>query len=118
MEQKGSISMNCLIVSGHVTGNVEERTTKNNDTFVTFNIAWNKKGKDGNDKTIFFQVSAFGKNAEFAKKFLKKGSSVEVAGELDSSIGEKGDKHFLNNRILANSIGFYGFPMKKDAPAE
>ena len=34
------------------------------------------------------------------------------------TIGEKGDKYFLNNGILANSIGFYGFPAKKDTTIE
>ena len=49
------------------------------------------------------------------EKNFKKGSSIEVTGELDISLNEKDGKTYLNNKILANSVGFYGFPMKKEA---
>ena len=104
--------MNQLMISGRVTGDVVERTSNGGKKYVMFNIAWNKK-----DKALFFQVSAFDNAAEFAKKYLKKGSPVEVTGELDSSVTEKDGHHYLNNRIMANTIGFYGFPMKKNEAA-
>ena len=110
--------MNQMMISGRVTGDVVERTSNGGKKYVTFNIAWNKKGKEGNDKVLFFQVSAFGNTAEFAKNYLKKGSPVEVTGELDSSITEKDGHHYLNNRIMANTVGFYGFPMKHNNEQE
>ena len=73
--------MNQITISGRLTGEVAERTSASGKNYVTFSIAWNKK-----DKVLFFQVSAFDNAAEFAKKFLKKGSPVEVTGELDSSV--------------------------------
>lgn len=105
--------MNQFIISGRVTGEVVERETKNGEKFAVFNMVWNK-GKDENQKATFFQVSAFGKTGEFVKKNFKKGSSVEVAGELDISVNEKDGKVFVNNRIIANTVGFYGFSTKKE----
>ena len=106
--------MNQIIISGHITGEVVTRVTKAGEKFVTFNMAWNK-GTGEKAKTIFFQVSVFGNNADFVEKNFKKGSSIEVTGELDISLNEKDGKTYLNNKILANSVGFYGFPMKKEA---
>ena len=105
--------MNQITISGRLTGEVAERTSASGKNYVTFSIAWNKK-----DKVLFFQVSAFDNAAELAKKFLKKGSPVEVTGELDSSVTEKDGLHYLNNRILANTVGFYGFPMKHNNEQE
>ena len=105
--------MNQIIISGHITGEVVTRVTKAGEKFVTFNMAWNK-GTGEKAKTIFFQVSVFGNNADFVEKNFKKGSSIEVTGELDISLNEKDGKTYLNNKILANSVGFYGFSMKTE----
>ena len=105
--------MNQIIISGHITGEVVVKATKAGEKFVTFNMAWNK-GTGEKAKTIFFQVSVFGNNADFVEKNFRKGSSIEVTGELDISLNEKDGKTYLNNKILANSVGFHGFSMKTE----
>ena len=104
--------MNQIIISGRLVDNVAERTSKNGVDFVSFKMAWNKKVKS-EEKAIFFDVTAFGQAAEFAKKNFKKGSPVEVVGELDVSTNTKNDVKYTNLRITATTVGFYGFPMKK-----
>ena len=104
--------MNQIIISGRLVDNVAERTSKSGIQFVSFKIAWNKRVR-GEEKAIFFDVTAFGQTAEFAKKNFKKGSPVEVVGELDVSTNTKNDVKYTNLRITATTVGFYGFPMKK-----
>ena len=104
--------MNQIIISGRLVDNVAERASKSGIQFVSFKIAWNKRVR-GEEKAIFFDVTAFGQAAEFAKKNFKKGSPVEVVGELDVSTNTKNDVKYTNLRITATTVGFYGFPMRK-----
>ena len=106
--------MNQIIISGRLVGDVVTRTTGKGTNFVAFKIAWNKRTKDG-DKAIFFDVTAFEQSAEFAKKNFKKGTPVEVTGELSTNVNEKNGTRYTNLHITASSLGFYGFPMKKDS---
>ena len=115
---ESEVRMNQIIVSGRLVDDVVERTSGKGTKFAAFKIAWNKRTKDG-DKALFFDVTAFEQSAEFAKKNFKKGSPVEVVGELDAVTNEKDGVKYTNLRITATSVGFYGFPMKKgDKPEE
>ena len=108
--------MNQIITSGHITNDIATKATKAGEKYVVFNMAWNK-GKGENAKTIFYQVSVFGNMADFVEKYFKKGSAVEVVGELDITLNEKNGKTYLNSKIMANYVGFYGFSATKE-PAD
>jgi single-strand DNA-binding protein len=45
-----------------------------------FGIAVDRRGKD--EKADFFNVTAFGKTAEFVEKYLKKGTKICLAGRI------------------------------------
>jgi len=80
-------SVNKAIILGNVGQDPEVRHTKNGTAVCNFSIATNKswKTQDGQkqDKTSWHRVTAWGKVAEIAGQYVKKGSQVYVEGELE-----------------------------------
>lgn len=80
-------SVNKAIILGNVGQDPEVRQTKNGTAVCNFSIATNKtwKTQDGQkqDKTSWHRVTAWGKVAEIAGQYVKKGSKVYVEGELE-----------------------------------
>jgi len=74
--------MRLLSISGHLGQNPETKKTKNDEEMVLFNVGVNA----GRDKTLWVQCIIWKKNLpslEWILKYLKKGSGVEVSGELE-----------------------------------
>lgn len=100
--------MNIVCITGRLTKDPEIRNA-GESTIASFSIAVNRrfKDKDGNYQSDFFDVSTFGKNAEFAEKYLKKGTKVEIEGRLQQDRWTNQDG---SNRskivIIANSVAF------------
>ena len=68
--------MNKFQFMGRLTRDPETRVIPNSDTQVTtFSIAVNRRFTDqnGERKTDFFNLTAFGKLAEFCSKYYRKG---------------------------------------------
>lgn len=68
-------------VIGHVGRDAEVKHLANDKTVAEFSIAYTRKGKDG-DQTTWFRCSAWGKTAEIAEKYVKKGTAIQVVGEI------------------------------------
>ncbi len=84
----------------------ESRSTPKGVKVTNFSVAVEKWSKDG-PVTNWFNVVAFDKNAEFAEKSLKKGSSVVVAGDLQIKNWEdKNGQKRTTTEILAHKIDF------------
>lgn len=110
--------MNKLVLSGRLTKDVEIKQA-NNTTIAKFTIAVRKRmGKDG--ASDFFNIVAFGNNADFVAKYFGKGQQISVCGRLQNNNYEdnEGKKHY-SNEIIAEEIYFVGNNNKKeDAPAD
>ena len=82
--QKGSI--NRVILVGHLGGDPESRYTPSGTAVANFNVATNesRKNSDGDfeDHTEWHRCVLFGKPAEIATQYLKKGQMVYVEGRL------------------------------------
>ena len=82
--QKSSLNKAQLI--GHLGAEPESRFTKSGACVTNFNIATNEswKDKDGKvqDVTEWHKVVMFGKMAETAAEYLKKGQLVYVEGRM------------------------------------
>jgi single-strand DNA-binding protein len=82
--QKGSI--NRVILVGHLGGDAESRYTPSGTAVANFNVATNesRKNADGDfqDHTEWHRCVLFGKPAETAAQYLKKGQMVYVEGRL------------------------------------
>lgn len=73
------------------------------------------KGKDGVD-TDFFDVSAFGKTADFVKQYLAKGRLIVVEGRLQTrQYTDKDNNKRIATQVIADRIYFADSP-KKDEP--
>ena len=96
--QKGSV--NKVILVGHLGGDPEGRFTPGGTAVTTFSIATNesRKNSDGNweDHTEWHRCVLFGRSAETATQYLKKGQMVYVEGRLHTREWE--DKNQIKRR--------------------
>lgn len=90
--------MNKFEFLGRLTKDPEVRYTSGNNTQVTtFTIAVNRRfvAQGGERQSDFFNLTAFGKTAEFCAKYFKKGQQVLVTGRIqnrswdDATTGQK-----------------------------
>ena len=76
-----------IIVVGNLGRDPEMRYTPSGQAVTNFNVATNRQytASDGNlvKETIWFRVSAWGKQAETCNQYLRKGSKVLVEGRLN-----------------------------------
>lgn len=98
--------MNRLTIIGRLTRDPEIRMTQDGQTTIArFGIAVDRRGKD--QKADFFNVTAFNKTAQFAEKYLKKGTKIAIAGHLqmDEYTNKDGQK-VTNVIIIADEVEF------------
>lgn len=103
-------SVNKVIIVGRLGQEPEMRSTNSGQQVCTLNIAtsetWMKDGKK-EEKTEWHRVILWGKQAENANKYLKKGRLVYIEGKLQTRTwqDQQGSKRFTTE-ILANSMQF------------
>jgi single-strand DNA-binding protein len=82
-----------IIIVGNVGRDPEMRYTPSGQAVTSFSVATNRQYTNNNaetvKETIWFRVSAWGKQGETCNQYLKKGSKVLVEGRLtaDPSTG-------------------------------
>lgn len=75
--------MNNITLSGRVCTDITTRTASSGTAVASYRIAVPKRFKrDGDADADFFNCVAFGKGAEFASKYLRKGIKIIIEGEL------------------------------------
>lgn len=75
--------MNKAILTGRLTRDPEIRVTQDGQTTIArFGLAVDRKQKE--QRADFFNLTAFNKTAQFAEKYLKKGTKVNVIGHLQN----------------------------------
>jgi len=84
--QKGSV--NKVVLVGHMGANPETRFTPSGTAVANFNIATNESRKNSEgefvDHTEWHSCVLFGKRAEFAGEYLKKGQLIYIEGRLQT----------------------------------
>lgn len=76
-------SINVLHITGRLTRDWELKYSPSGMAYAKSGIARNGRKKD--DPTSFFNLTVFGKTAEFAAQDTRKGSLIYVAGAIDVS---------------------------------
>ncbi|MBI1999539.1 MAG: single-stranded DNA-binding protein [Parcubacteria group bacterium] len=80
--------LNKVFILGNLTRDPELRSLPSGRAVTSFGVATNRVWRDqsGNkqDQTEFHNIVAFGRQAEIASQYLKKGSSVLVEGRLQT----------------------------------
>lgn len=103
--------MNQVILSGYLTKDPEVKTLNDNKKVVSFRLGVNKK-----NQSDFFNITAWGHNAEFLGKYFKKGDPCEVIGYLKTREFEKNGETRSVVEVIVDNIGFV--PSRKtDRPA-
>ena len=105
--------MNALRNSVRLLGNLGEepkvRNLESGKKVANFSIATNEVYRDSKGEkqteTTWHRLVAWGKNAEVAEKYLKKGSEIAVEGKLTNRQWEdqEGEKHY-STEIVVNSL--------------
>ena len=100
--------MNKFQFMGRLTRDPETRVIPNSNTQVcNFSIAVNRRFADqnGERKTDFFNLTAFGKLAEFCSKYYRKGQQVLVEGRIQNRSwdDQNGQKRYATDFIVENA---------------
>ena len=100
--------MNKFQFMGRLTKDPESRVLPNSNTPVTtFSIAVNRRFADANGerKTDFFNLTAFGKLADFCAKYYRKGQQVLVEGRIQNRSwdDQNGQKRYATDFIIENA---------------
>ncbi len=89
--------MNKVILMGRLTRDPEIRYSQgaNSLAIARYSLAVNRSFKrDGEPDADFFNCTAFGRNAEFAEKYLKQGTRILISGRIqqDNYTNKEGQK--------------------------
>jgi single-strand DNA-binding protein len=109
---KGTV--NKVMIMGRLGADPDVKATTSGDTMTRMSIATNEvsKNKDTGEKeehTTWHRVVMFGRIAEIAGQYLKKGSSAYIEGKIRTRqwTGEFGEKHYTTE-IVARELQLMG----------
>ena len=98
--------MNKVILMGRVVADPEIRYTQEENSIAVarYRLAVNRKFKnsEGNYDADFINCVCFGKTAEFAEKFLHKGTKIAVSGRIQtgSYTNQEGQKVYTTDIVV------------------
>lgn len=102
-----SRDINQVVQIGRLTRDMELKYTSGGTAIGRISLAngyRTKKGDQWEDRTNFFDVNLFGKQAESLQKFLVKGTQICVAGELRHETWEQDGQKRSTVKIIAGDI--------------
>jgi len=107
-------SYNHVALIGNITKDIEVRFTPKGSAVCDLSIAVNRKYKTDNGETreevTFVEITAFGKTAELAGQYLRRGAPVFIEGRLtmdtweDKQTGQKRSKL----KVICENLQFLG----------
>ena len=100
--------LNKWIATGRLTRDPEIRQDRNGNPIARYSIAVDRRfSRDSENNADFFNLTSFGKTAEFAERYLKKGTKVMVEGELrnDNYTNKDGVKVY-GTQVVVNNVEF------------
>lgn len=100
--------MNYVIMMGRLTKDPEIRYTNSGKTIGSFSIAVERRFKsEGQPEADFFNCTTFGKQAEFVERYLKKGTKIILAGEIqNNNYKDKNGNQQYSVQIMVNVLEF------------
>ena len=102
--------MNRVILMGRLTKNPEIKYAgKDNDMAVArYTLAVNRRYKrDGEQEAYFISCVTFGKSAEFAQKYLRKGIRIVIGGRISTgSYKDKDGKTIYTTDVIVEEHEF------------
>ena len=100
--------MNKVILLGRLTRNPEVRYSQGQNgeqmAIARYNLAVDRRGKkvEGQPTADFISCVAFGKNGEFAEKYLKQGTKIAITGHIQTGnyTNKDGQKVYTTDVII------------------
>lgn len=112
--------INKIILLGRLGRDVETRITQSGTLVASFSIAVDRRfKKDGEAECDWFNCTCFGKQAEFADKYLKQGTKILLTGTVhnDNYTNKEGQKVY-SVQIIAEEIEFAESKNAESKPAD
>lgn len=102
--------MNKVILMGRLTRDPEMRYAQNESgtAVARYTLAVNRRFKrEGEQEADFIRCVVFGKGAEFAERYLQKGTKIVIAGRIrtDSYTNREGKKVYTTD-VIVEEQGF------------
>lgn len=99
--------MNKVILIGRLTRDVEVRRSETT-TISRFSLAVDRKfKKEGEQSADFINCVTFGKTAEFAEKYLNKGTKIAIEGRIQTgSYTDKNGQKVYTTDVIIESMEF------------
>lgn len=97
--------MNKVILAGNVGGDPEARVTGSGNTVVNFSIATSYK-RDGNERTDWHRIVAWGRTAEVIRDHVKKGDKVLIEGRIQYDSYERDGVTIPTSEITVTHFHF------------
>ena len=105
-------SVNKVILIGNLGRDPETRYTTGGDAICNLNIAtseqWKDKSGEKQERTEWHRVVLFGRTAEIAGEYLKKGGQVYIEGKLRTDEYEKDGVKRYSTDIIADEMQMLG----------
>ena len=112
--------MNKVILVGRFARDPELRTTGSGKSVATFSLAVDRRYKqEGQPEADFFNIVAWGKQAETICQYLGKGRQIALTGRLQSRSydAQDGTKRYVTEVVL-EEFDFIGSKNDSPAPAD
>lgn len=106
-------SVNKVILLGHLGRDPETRFTASGEPVCNFSMAttetWKDKEGQKKEQTEWHQVAFFGKLAEVAQNYLKKGSLVYIEGSITTrKVADKDGKDRYYTSVKGHTLTMLG----------
>ena len=106
--------VNKVILLGRLGKDVEMRNLESGNTVANFTLATSESYKNKNgekvENTEWHNIVVWGKQAEVAARYLKKGSQIYLEGKITTRSWEKDGTTRYTTEIVANNFTMLGSP--------
>lgn len=109
--------MNYVILIGRPGKEPEIKTTPSGSKVVNISLGVDRRGKDNKKETDWIDCNAWGKTADFAEGYIKKGERVCIMGQLQTRTWQ--DQNGQNRKsyfVLIDKIELLGDRKAEPAP--
>jgi single-strand DNA-binding protein len=118
-----SRGINKVILVGNLGADPETRYTPSGTAITEIRVATSESWKDKQtgeqqERTEWHRVTFFGKLAEIAAEYLKKGAQVYIEGKIKTEEYEKDGAKRYSTKIIADEMQMLGGRQEGSAPRE
>ena len=112
--------MNNVVLMGRLTADPEVRTTQSGTEVASYTLAVDRRFKrDGEPTADFIRCKSFGKTAEFAGKYFRKGTKIAITGRIETgSYTNRDGAKVYTTEVIVDNQEFAESKAKEEKPQE